>query len=478
MAIQIISGATNDIATVDPTSKALRSTLYDSNGAEVTKLRNTAYNPATDRFLAIGGVNDNVYRMLRTDRFGNVGTSKFTPQLAYPLFTAALPPDWLASNATMTMTHSLTSGTLINASAIGTLNTSSALISFRAVNKIQKGPLFCRHRLRLVKGGTNGVGDWGLAGQSSGLGQAVPTNGVVFLYGIDGTLKPTVYMNSTVVAQGTDFASSIDSTKYYTWDIIFDDDEIRFICQDSTTQAIVSQQSLTINALDPRFALSPYWFQFARSYVGGTANVGSATQLYVADSSVQTIDIDAFKPWSVSSVNLGYGAVNNPTIVRTQLTNWANSNVPATASLSNTAAGYTTLGGQFLFNAPLGAETDYALFAFSVPTGLNLNVTSIYIDTLNTGVAVATTPTSLSWFIGEAAAVTLASNSFRLALGNQSFIVGAAAGAQAQPISRSFESPFMVTSGRIFHIGLKVFAGTATASQVIRGTVSVNGYFD
>lgn len=477
MAVQLISGASNAIATVDPTSNALRATLYDSGGGEVTKLRNAVYNPATDRFLAIGGVNDNVYRMLRTDRFGNAGTSKFTPQLAYQLYTAALPPAWQTPATTMTVTHSLTSGTLLNASAIGTLNTNASLLSLRAITKFQKTPLFCRHRIRLVKGGTNGAADWGLT-QNNAASSAVPVNGVVFLYGIDGTLKPTVYMNSTVVAQGADFAVSIDSNKYYTWDIIFDDDEIRFICQDPVTQTIVSQQSLTINALDPRFALSPYWFQHARSYVGGTANVGAATQVYVADSSVQALDIDAFKPWMHSAAHLGYGGIVNPTVALTQLANWANSAVPATATLSNTAAGYTALGGQFQFAAPAGAETDYALFAFTVPTGVNLNVTGIYIDTFNTGAAVATTPTTLSWFIGDAAAVTLAANSFRHALGNQSFLVGAAVGAQAQPVVRTFDTPFVVTSGRICHIAVKVPLGTATASQIIRGTVAVSGYFD
>jgi len=51
----------------------------------------------------------------------------------------------------------------------------------------------------------------------------------------------------------------------------------------------------------------------------------------------------------------------------TGLANYANSAAPASATLSNTAAGYTTLGGQFQFAAVAGAETDYALFAYTVP---------------------------------------------------------------------------------------------------------------
>jgi hypothetical protein len=477
MAIQIISGVSNDVLTVDPTSLAMRASLYDTSGASMAKTRNTAFNKTAHGLLPLAGVNDGIYRPVRVDRFGNIGSTKLTPQISYPFYTAALPPDWNAFTGTMTVTHSLTSGTLLNASGIGTLNTSAALVSMRAVSKIQKGPLYSRHRARLIKGGTNGVGEIGLTTQTAA-SNAVPVNGLVFLYGIDGTLKPTVYMNSSVIAQGVDFASSIDNAKYYTWDIIFDDDEIQFIVQDPTNGTIVNQQDLMINALDPRFGMSVYWFQVARSYVGGTANVGAATQIYVADCSVKTVDIDAGKPWSHAVTHLGYNILVNPTVARAQLANYTNLAAPASATLSNTGAGYTTLGGQYQFAAVAGSETDYALFAFTVPTGVNLNVTNIYIDTINTGAAVATSAHVLQWFCGEATAVTLASNSFKTPLGIQVFPIGAAVAAQATGISRTFDSPIFVASGRIFHVGLKMPIATATASQIIRGVVSVNGYFD
>ena len=61
------------------------------------------------------------------------------------------------------------------------------------------------------------------------------------------------------------------------------------------------------------------------------------------------------------------------------------------AVLSNTAAGYTTLGGQFQFAALVGAETDYALFAFQVPLAAagggnrNLVIRGVRIETFNMG---------------------------------------------------------------------------------------------
>ncbi len=86
-----------------------------------------------------------------------------------------------------------------------------------------------------------------------------------------------------------------------------------------------------------------------------------------------------------------------------QTANYANTAAPASATLSNTAAGYTTLGGQWQFAAVAGAETDYALFGFQVTAAAaasankNLFITGIRIEAVNTGAAVATTATLLQW---------------------------------------------------------------------------------
>lgn len=452
--------------------------LYDPAGNPLVKLKGGAYSAANDRVMPIGGVNDGTYRPVRVDRMGGQAIAKFTPMVNYQLFTAVLMPGWLNPVTTMTTTHATASGTLLNASAIGTANSSASLLSFAAVPKYQKAPIIHSTRARLVKGGNNGQADIGLSA-SQAPGNAVVANGFVFLFGSDGTLKPTVYMNSAVIAQGTDFAGSVNSANYYVWDVLLDDDSVTFICQDPTTGAIVSEQALPINSGDPRFGMVPYWFTHARSWVGGAANVGGATQVYVADVSAGLLDLDAAKPWPHALAALGQGSVVNPTTALAQLANYANSAAPTSATLSNTAAGYTTLGGQFQFAAVAGAETDYALFAFTVPTGLKFVCTGVMIDTMNTGAAVATSATWLQWFLGiDGAAVTLAANNFRVALGNHVFPIAAAIGAQANVIRETFQAPHVTHSGRIFHVGFKMPLGTATASQVIRGTVRVEGYFE
>lgn len=124
---------------------------------------------------------------------------------------------------------------------------------------------------------------------------------------------------------------------------------------------------------------------------------------------------------------------------------------PASATLSNTAAGYTTLGGQFQF------------------------------------AAVATTPTVLQWALGVGStAVSLATTEAaaaraprRITLGTQAFPVGAAIGADAgKRIDVNLDAPVVVEPGTFLHIILKMPVGTATASQIIRGVVGINAYWE
>jgi hypothetical protein len=184
---------------------------------------------------------------------------------------------------------------------------------------------------------------------------------------------------------------------------------------------------------------------------------------------------------------MGNGAIQAPSGSTVgQTANYPNSAAPVLATLSNTAAGYATKGGQFSFAAVAGAETDYALFAYPVPAGQTLIVRGIWIDTMNTGAAVATTATWLQWSLGAgASAVSLATAEgaatkapARLAIGNQVFPITASVGAQATRLDVNLDAPIVVNAGEYLHIIVKMPLGTATASQVIRGVVGVNGFFE
>lgn len=223
----------------------------------------------------------------------------------------------------------------------------------------------------------------------------------------------------------------------------------------------------------------------ARSYNGASAP-SQAGQLSIGQAIISQDDISQNKPWSEVLAGMGRGAYQGPITTFGQLANHANSTSPASATLSNTAAGYTTLGGRYQFAAPAGAATDFALFAFQVPVPYQFYVTGIAISGINTGSIGGLTGTILDWSAGvNASAVSLATADGagtwaprRIALGMQSYPISAPIGQVAGDIVRQFNPPLVVDSGRFFHVILQVPAGLATGSQIIRGDVMVTGYFE
>jgi hypothetical protein len=182
-----------------------------------------------------------------------------------------------------------------------------------------------------------------------------------------------------------------------------------------------------------------------------------------------------------------FGAYKNPASLEgAQLANFANSSAPSSASLSNTAAGYTTLGGKWQFAAVAGAATDYALFAYQVPSTHRLFIRGVAISTVNTGAAVTTTSHIFDWGLGvNSTAVSLATTDSdpvfaprRIALGVQSLLVSAGIGAVANDLWRTFDNPLIVQPSRFAHVILQMPVASATVSQVIRGTVTFDGHFE
>lgn len=186
------------------------------------------------------------------------------------------------------------------------------------------------------------------------------------------------------------------------------------------------------------------------------------------------------KTWREYMSGLGRTTLVAP--AGTQTANHANSTSPTSASLSNSTPGYTTLGGRYQFAATGSAATDFTLFGYTVPTGYTLYVSGVSISTLNTGAAVATTATVLDWSVATSTSADLGAASGatakRVTVGTQGFIVGAAIGVAANDVNRTFDPPLKVPAASIFHVIVQVPVGTATGSQVIRGDVLVNGWFE
>lgn len=226
-----------------------------------------------------------------------------------------------------------------------------------------------------------------------------------------------------------------------------------------------------------------------RNYNPAAAGPSTAVQVWVYNVSISSGDNSNLLDFENYLTLMGRGGYQGQTGATIgQLTNWTNSAEPVAAVLSNTAAGYTTPDGQWSFAAIAGAATDYCLFGYQVPAAAanamnrSLQISGARISAINTVVAVATTPTVLQWGMAVGStAVSLATPEAattrapkRIPLGMQGFVVGAAAGAVANDIVVTFQNPLIVEPGSFLQTILRVPVGTATATEVFRGTV----YYD
>lgn len=169
-----------------------------------------------------------------------------------------------------------------------------------------------------------------------------------------------------------------------------------------------------------------------------------------------------------------------------QITNHTNSSSPVSATLSNTAAGYTTLGGRFQWAGRASAATDFALFGYQVPVGYTLKIKSVNISLVNTGAANGTTAQIFDWGLGlDGSAVSLATVEAppstyapkRVPLGVQAIPASSAIGYMPQSINVPFPAALVCNSGRFLTVILQIFSGVATTNQIIRGDCVINGYF-
>jgi hypothetical protein len=314
---------------------------------------------------------------------------------------------------------------------------------------------------------------------------ATPTDGIYFKVNTSGALQGVVNVNGTETTVALDFTPVPNENNFYR--LVQDQDQVEFYINGKLYGI------LKVSATAASTSYSRSLPLLMRCY--NSAAVSTAFRMEISDIAVIGRDLANNRLWSTARAGMEQSSINNARgAAAGQTANYANTAAPVSATLSNTAAGYTTLGGQFQFAAVAGAETDYALFGFQVPlpsaagAGKNLVIRGIRIETMNTGAAVATSATVLQWGLGiGSTAVSLATADSatagtraprRIMLGLQSFPIGAAVGAIATPVDVNLDAPLYVSAGTFVHVIIKMPIGTATASQIIRGTVMINGYFE
>lgn len=338
---------------------------------------------------------------------------------------------------------------------------------------------------------TNSTSEYGIGYVAT---TAAPTDGVFFRRNNSGTLKAVVNYAGTetevtidttnVTDRGTGTAYTPTECNHYL--IVIHNDIANFWINDILVASIGcpdNQPSLTSSSAQPIFS---------RVYNSGVASAGRRVEIGFLNVSLG--DQHNNKPWSHALCGLGQGAYHTQLGTATaQTANWANSTAPTSAVLSNVAASYTTLGGQYQFGATSGNEVDWALFAYQNPTGTNalpgksLYVTNIRLSKMLVTGATAANATMFFWAAGVgSSAVSLATadsatavSPKRVPLGIHNFIANSPIGTAADGFDVEFtDAPLVVPPAHYLHIICKQLNGTNTASLVWRGQIMINGYFE
>lgn len=394
---------------------------------------------------------------------------------------------WLTSASTMTVAQASGFITLNSGNSV-TANAYAILTSIKNIALYGHLPLRVSINAKVsVLPESNATIEVGIGSAAT---TAAPTDGCFFRWTPaaqflavinNGGTETTVALTGTITElDGSSVVLPPATSECFLFDIVIVEDVVQFLIDDVLVAEVDVPTGIAYPTSAGRLPI------FARVVNSGTSPP-QAPQLSIGQIVVVQEALNQIRPWREALALLGMGSYQSPVTTFAQTANHANSTSPSSATLSNTAAGYTTLGGRYQFAAVASAATDFALFGYQVPAGYQLFITSIAISCLNTGaIGSAVTPTILDWSVGlNASAVSLATVDGagtwaprRIPLGMGAFGVSAVIGAQTADIVRTFDPPLVVDGGRFAHVILQVPSGAATASEVIRGDVTINGYLE
>jgi hypothetical protein len=471
---------------VDATSNAARMTPYDATGANLAPVNNAAIG-VNSGGAALSGKNYKLSQTIRATPDGSLAISDDSIMF-FDNFegTTRNLMRWVETATTQVSAQTVAVGLTLNSGGSTATTTGVLESSHYQIPLISRSPIVVRFHLNF-KGATNALEEWGLSDQTSAT-TALHNNGVFFRRDGAGSVQPVIAFNGGTEAQGT-VMTAPSTTEYGFSEIMLDDGRATFSLF-SHTGTLLSSQIMEIGtagaggAGDPtraRFFAVTHLPIMMRTINTGAA--GTAPQILVNSVSAYLLDNTLNRPVSTLMSAMGLNSLVSPTVY-TQLANYANSAAPASATLSNTAAGYTTLGGQYQFAAQATNETDFALFGWQNPSPYTFFVTGVRIgEMINTVAAVGATPSVYQWGVGfDSSAVSLATaapySPMKVALGYQSFAAAAAIGSVQPGISWVPGTPMPVHPGKFLHVILKQVLGLATATEIFRGAVVIDGYFE
>lgn len=474
-----IVGADGTPLKVDTTSNAARATLYAPDGSVLARQDRSAITPGSSSGMPLMGRDGPLARLLRCSPDGMLKAGD--DYLVFYDSTEGAAVDtnkWVQTVATMTITQAAGTGILLNAGSSAASAAGAMQLSHTRFPYIGRNSLAARYKVRYSAHFNNNVLELGFGSPASSTATTI-VDGACWRKNGSGQWVPVI-----VASSGTDvlgdpiddatFRAAVGVTEYAIFAVFVEETRATFRIT-KTDGTLVNEQIVNFGATIGTFGTT-HLQAMIRNY--NAAATGTAVQMWVAQASVWLTDMVG-PPLEQALVWMNNGSLTSPTAY-TQLANYANNAAPAAAALSNTVTSYSTLGGQWLFAAVAGAETDYAFFGWQSPAPYGFTVTRVAIDAINVGAAVATTGTVLQWGLGfNSSGGSLVSAApyapMRKTIGFHTFAVGAAIGASGGP-SVVWQGREKVQPGRFFHIILKIPLGTATASQQLRGTAAVEGF--
>jgi hypothetical protein len=415
----------------------------------------------------------------------NANTSSVTVNRAlstavnWPIFFHTVEGAVLNSQVWLTSTSTFT---IAQASGLITLNSGASVSTskYAILKSIKNIPLYGNFPTEVHAQFTSNVAPEANATMELGLGNGATTAAPADFIGIrwSGTSMLAVVANNSTEITASIAAPSI--TTVHTLRLLIRQAGVTFFVDGAQVADIPNAAGNTFPTSVGRLPI------FARS-VSASSAPATAPELSVGNVYALSKDFNTGKNWMTTLAAHGRGLYQNPLTTFAATTNHTDSTSPSSLSLSNTVPGMTTMGGRYAFASISSAATDYVLDAFQCPTGFQMFVTRVRISAMVTGAANATTATTLDWGLGinsSAASLQTADSGNttwadrRIPIGMQGFVAAAAIGVPANDIDVSFDPPLVVDSARFFKVILQIPLMTATSSEVIRGDILINGYFE
>lgn len=463
----------------------------DTNGNVHVVTPQTTSQAGYARLLGeIGGLSDPVSdaQAVSVSTRGALSTALDTPFFNIEFVGTNIPQAHIVQSTT-TMTIAQAGGFLtLNNSGITTINTAAQIRTYVTLPVFpgRATDLVVEFRAKMSFDDiSNRTAELGIGLAS---GTSAPTDGIFFRWNSSGELRGVINYNTTETQTAT-ITHPGTASNCNTYKITIDAVDVRFWINATCVAKITLLSSAAAQALPTSSTSLPL---FARVYNAGSAP-SNASKLEIASISAWLTNGD-LSTLPANLVMSGRGAYQTQSGNASGITNnWTNSLAFSSFTLSNTAAGSTGLGGLFQFAAAAGAATDYALFGYTVPAGTStlpgktLMITGMHISAWNAGAAnSATVPTTLLFGLGVGStAVSLATTDGaatvgprRIPLGVLSIPVNAVIGQNAdREIHVLFANPIPAPSGTFVHCIMRIVSGAATASQLIQGTVSFDGFW-